>query len=644
MAGLRIGREGYSVAEATVEAPAEEPSTPEASPTTEEDFGTPEWIVTALQTSETEATEVQPTADRPDEPDWLAVEEQATEEPTFVSQTEPDTPDWLRDDSEVPPEVGEDEPEVPVWLADTVEAETTAESLPPAPDWMMGLREATEAVKAALPPEEAEVLAEDSVAETEEAVLEPAEITSPETDLPWLEGDTGETPDWLQDLDDIPDSPVTPVDEGEPFALPPTIASVKPDKVEDVQKQAPAWLEALRPTEAKMDVVDTPNEAAESTGVLTGLSSWLPAERLATPEATPFAEGQPDAIYEAARRFHAIATQVPQPATLPKPVTRPGQLLGRLTRTGLYLLFIILVALPLLPGLRASDSGRGLAWTEPGGELSEVLDKQRRQMISEELGVIDLQQPESVALVSFDFTPATQGEMQPLAEAIVGRLRGQGMRLIFISLEPEGATLAQQMVTKILAEQGETYGQSIINLGYLPGQVAGLRQLVTSETALSSLPDFQDGLTFASGDQPAWADVQKLGQVDIIVTLADNPVTARWWVEQLALASPNPDDEQFLLAATSATASPFLQPYRNSNQLDGLISGINGAAAVEATRREFGLARQMLDSQSLAHLLIIILIAVATVIGWMPPLITTEPESAEEENLPAPASDNEENK
>jgi hypothetical protein len=89
MAGLRIGREGYSVAEATVEAPAEEPSTPEASPTTEEDFGTPEWIVTALQTSETEATEVQPTADRPDEPDWLAVEEQATEEPTFVSKTEP---------------------------------------------------------------------------------------------------------------------------------------------------------------------------------------------------------------------------------------------------------------------------------------------------------------------------------------------------------------------------------------------------------------------------------------------------------------------------------------------------------------------------------------------------------------------------
>jgi hypothetical protein len=265
-------------------------------------------------------------------------------------------------------------------------------------------------------------------------------------------------------------------------------------------------------------------------------------------------------------------------------------------------------------------------------------------MISEELGVIDLQQPESVALVSFDFTPATQGEMQPLAEAIVGRLRGQGMRLIFISLEPEGATLAQQMVTKILAEQGETYGQSIINLGYLPGQVAGLRQLVTSETALSSLPDFQDGLTFASGSRPAWADVQNLGQVDIIVTLADNPVTARWWVEQLALASPNPDDEQFLLAATSATASPFLQPYRNSHQLDGLISGINGAAAVEATRREFGLARQMLDSQSLAHLLIIILIAVATVIGWMPPLTKTEPESSEEEDLSAPASNNEENK
>jgi hypothetical protein len=54
-----------------------------------------------------------------------------------------------------------------------------------------------------------------------------------------------------------------------------------------------------------------------------------------------------------------------------------------------------------------------------------------------------------------------------------------------------------------------------------------------------------------------------------------------------------------------------------TQQLAGLISGINGAAALEATRKDFGPARQMLDSQSTAHLLLVILIAIGTMVGWM---------------------------
>ncbi len=104
-----------------------------------------------------------------------------------------------------------------------------------------------------------------------------------------------------------------------------------------------------------------------------------------------------------------------------------------------------------------------------------------------------------------------------------------------------------------------------------------------------------------------------------MVTISDNPTTARWWVEQMEAATPTDNGERFLLAATSATANPLLRPYRDSNQLDGLISGINGAAAIEAGRKNFGPARQMLDSQGIAHLLIVILIAAGTIAGWMPP-------------------------
>jgi len=103
-----------------------------------------------------------------------------------------------------------------------------------------------------------------------------------------------------------------------------------------------------------------------------------------------------------------------------------------------------------------------------------------------------------------------------------------------------------------------------------------------------------------------------------VVTLTDNPATARWWIEQMETAIPAGNGQRLLVAGSSAAAAPFLQPYRDSSQLDGLVSGINGAAAIESGRRTFGPARQMLDSQSIAHLFIIIMITLGTIVGWMP--------------------------
>jgi hypothetical protein len=190
------------------------------------------------------------------------------------------------------------------------------------------------------------------------------------------------------------------------------------------------------------------------------------------------------------------------------------------------------------------------------------------------------------------------------------------MRLIVVSLDLEGAAMARRVLDKVTAED-QAAAAKIVNLGYLPGQLAAVRALTTDATVFASVAE---DLTL---DDPAgragWEDVRSFDQVDLVVSLADNPVTARWWVEQLEVASPpTSGEERFLLAATSASADPFLRPYRENGQIDGLISGINGAAAIESARQNFGPARQMLDSQSIAHLIIIILIALGTMIGWMP--------------------------
>jgi hypothetical protein len=432
-----------------------------------------------------------------------------------------------------------------------------------------------------------------------------------------LEGEP-EMPAWLQD------QPAEQPDDAPVMSPPPAQA---PDSIEEIAAIAPAPSDAAvseepLPPPAMLHPAQDQAPAVEAGGVLAGVSSPLAAQIPAASVADLVGgiplPGGAEAIRQAANQFHAIATQAPQPAALPQPLTRRDRLVKRAGWAIFYLIFMALIAAPLIPGLQKAspaNPAQRVPWTEPSGDLSEVLDSQRRALISSELGIIDLQQPGAVALVSFDYTPATQGEMQPLAQAVIGRLRGQGMRLIMMSLQPEGAALARRTMQETLAERAEPYGDNFVYAGYLPGQTAAVRALAGGQQPFSALFQTVDG----AAPGPAWAGVQTIAQVDVVVSLADNPATARWWIEQLELAAPAADGERFVLSAASAAAAPFLKPYRQTGQLDGLITGINGAAALEAVRKSFGPARQMLDSQSVAHLLIIILIALGTIIGWMPP-------------------------
>ena len=373
--------------------------------------------------------------------------------------------------------------------------------------------------------------------------------------------------------------------------------------------------------------------------MLAGFSTLLAAEKVAIPS---IQSGEMDDVVEAAKDFQAIATNPPRPATIPAPLTRQEKFVGGTVKTILLLLFIAVLAIPLFRGTQRvvdAETDQRAPWTEPGNEFSDVLDNQRRQLISEQLGIIDLQQPGSVALVSFDYSNATQGEMQPLAEAVLGRLRGQGMRVIAISLEPEGAAIAQKTLEKMAVDRKEDYGTTMINLGYLPGYAAAVRLLSTADNSLASKPEYSQNIPLK--EQPDWADINNLEQVDVVVTFSDNPSTARSWIEQLQAIPTTVDGNRYLLAATSAAAHPFLIPYRNSEQLDGLISGITGAAALEAGRKTFGPARQMIDSLSIASLIIVILIVVGTIVGWMPSFSRVAQPTAEASTTPEPEGETE---
>ncbi len=60
-----------------------------------------------------------------------------------------------------------------------------------------------------------------------------------------------------------------------------------------------------------------------------------------------------------------------------------------------------------------------------------------------------------------------------------------------------------------------------------------------------------------------------------IILMTDSTESARTWIEQVGLFTGDTP----LLLVSSAQAAPALQPYVQSGQVAGMISGLNGAAA-----------------------------------------------------------------
>lgn len=571
----------------------------------------PDWLqevdLAEAETAAAEPVQAEPVTEADDIPTWLRETGESTESyQTMMSELAaegfdletalesestpgPDLPDWLTD-SQL------ENLEMPDWLVDSVDEERERPLGPPLVARRSGEAEPMSRLR-------------------ESSADEPAETPSPDVESV-LAGLFSDTP--RNEL--TFESAAAPA---EPTAKP-AQPEIPVDEPADMERTS-TWLHNFKLDERVEPEADS--QVAESTGVLGGLGRLLPAERVSTPTAVP------DEDWEtAARQFQEVVNQPRRPAALPDTPKRKENFFIRLIRSLFQMLFIGVLALPLLPPLQKTVNGQSLPWTEPAGTFAGVLENQRREMLSEQLGLIDVQPPDAVALVSFDYSPASQGEMQPLAEAIVGRLKGQGMRLLAVSLDPEGPAMAQETIETVLAERGQEdrYGLDMVNLGYLPGQVAAVRNLAAGQ-GFARLTDFNSGTRLAEFERGDWQSIENISKVDLVITLADNPTTARWWVEQLELTPPLASGEKRpLLAATSATADPFLRPYRQSGQLDGLISGVNGAAAIEALRNNFGPARQMLDSQSLAHLIIIVLIALGTMVGFVPTVLPAEEETETE--------------
>ena len=82
---------------------------------------------------------------------------------------------------------------------------------------------------------------------------------------------------------------------------------------------------------------------------------------------------------------------------------------------------------------------------------------------------IDALPPGSTIIIAFDYGPSSLAEPEPMAKAVLQHCFNKDVRVIGMTLYPNTPTLAHRLMRKIAVENGATYGENYVFLGYRPG-------------------------------------------------------------------------------------------------------------------------------------------------------------------------------
>lgn len=211
-----------------------------------------------------------------------------------------------------------------------------------------------------------------------------------------------------------------------------------------------------------------------------------------------------------------------------------------------------------------------------------------------------------VVLISFDYDPSTMTELQPMAEAIVEHAFRQNQKIVATALWPMGVQMADQAFSKVLKDYPDKeYGVDYVNLGY---KVGGMVTIQAMGRSLSDVyPTDLAGTPYAELNM--LKGVRRLRDLSWIASLSSGTPGLKEWV-MVAHDSYNVP----VTGGCTAISAPGFFPYVNEQrQLNGILGGLKAASEYESLIGRIGSATIKMDAQSVAHILILVFIAIGNV-------------------------------
>ncbi len=549
--------------------PSSAPPPPE--PTPQPSASIPDWLQSGSVASGSGAT-----PPPSDVPDWLKSLDQAAATPITTqpvpSRPAQEVPDWLKT---TPPPPAEAEKGPPPPEGQPLTPETPA---PETPDWLAFLKPVE--VQSPQPPQP--------------SVPTPASEEPPAQELPSVPAFSAESMAGA-DVDDIfasmqmPDwlSSVAPTPAVEPPAAVENPPSTPTSETPIAPAELPSWVQAMRPVESSLSASSaiSGGTTLETTGPLEGLHDVLPAATASPPMSKPRALSIKLSATEEQKAQSVLLEQILAAETAPVPMKSDTIVLNqRLLRWALTaLLFLVL-------------GGSVIAGTQffplPNAVPNETVAA---------IQTMDQIPQASHVLVVFDYEPSTAGEMEAVAGPLLDHLLLlKHPQLVVLSTSPTGPALAEHLISSTLADRHYQRNSQYVDLGYLPGGLAGVNDF--AQNPAQAMPLGADGAPVwqISQQYPPIQTVTGLSDFATMIVLTDSLEAGRVWIEQTTgWRGTTP-----LVMVSSAQAGPMLLPYFQSGQVSGLVSGMVGGAAVEKNNAGLpGNVRRYWDAYNLGLLM-----------------------------------------
>lgn len=263
----------------------------------------------------------------------------------------------------------------------------------------------------------------------------------------------------------------------------------------------------------------------------------------------------------------------------------------RLNRRWIFLLIALAVFIPFLKPLRLP-----LSITKPAKDVFDAVES-----ISPEGPPL---------LIATDYAPSTAPELDPMLYALLRHCFVTKRRVMLLALYPQGAGMAQAGLDFILPEFPDVKsGEDYVFLGYQPGVQAVVMSL--GEDVRLAFPTDAYGVSLDS--LPMMEHVRNYDDIALVVDLAGSSIPITWVIYAVARYG------QRLGVGVTAVSAAQYYPYLNSGQFIGMLGGLKGAAEYEILIKQKGYteARQIatigMDSQSIAHLVILALIIIGNI-------------------------------